>query len=343
MGKSMDALVNRLMATGNLEPLEFTELLKFRNPETTEYLNEKARMVRQNAKGSEVQIWGRIPISSYCKYDCKMCGIRRDNQFAKRYRMDLDLILECCNDFRKKGVRNFLLESGDDSFFTEKKVEEILFSIRAKIGDCNIILALGEKSEMAYKSWHQSGATGYLLRHGSANELHFRKIYPSNMSLLIRKQSLWQLQKIGYQTGTGFLIGIPYQTIENVVEDIYFMKSFEPSIIDMGAFVPAPRTVFEKERSGNGDMTMYLMAIFRLMFPRAAILANPTLDCVSKDGRIKAFLAGADVLVVDLEEDVIVNSYSVHEWKNGRLHLPLDNVDTLRRQIEGLGLQIKEI
>lgn len=340
MGKCMDTLVNKLMATGNLDPLEFTELLKFRNPETTEYLNEKARMVRRNTKGSEVQIWGRIPISSYCKYDCKMCGIRRDNQFAKRYRMDTELILECCNDFVGKGIRNFLLESGDDSFFTEKKVEEILLLIQKEIGDCNIILSLGEKTEMTYKRWHQSGAAGYLLRHGSASEQHFRKIYPSNMSLLLRKQSLWQLQKIGYQTGTGFLIGIPYQTIENVVEDIHFMKSFAPSIVDMGAFVPAPRTVFEKERSGNGEMTMYIMAIFRLMFPRAAILANPSLDCVTKDGRIKAFMAGADILVVDLEEDVVVNSYGVHEWKNGRLYLPLDNADAMRAQIEALGLNV---
>lgn len=340
MGKCMDVLVNKLLATGNLEPMELAELLKFRNPETTEYLNEKARTVRQNAKGNEVQIWGRVPISSYCKYDCKMCGIRRDNQFAKRYRMDAELILECCKDFAGKGVRHFLLESGDDSFFTEKKIEEVLLLLKEKLPECSVTLALGEKSEMAYQSWKEAGAAGYLLRHGSANELHFRRIYPANMSLLLRKQGLWQLQKLGYQTGTGFLVGIPYQTIDNVVEDIYFMKSFGPGIIDMGAFVPALRTVFEKERSGNGDMTMYLMAIFRLMFPRATILANPSLDCVTKDGRLKAFMAGADVLVVDLEEDVVVSSYGVYERKNGRISLPLDNVEIMRTKIEALGLSV---
>lgn len=340
MGKCMDTLVNKLMATGNLEPAELIEFLKFRNPETTEYLNDTACAVRQNTKGNSVQIWGRIPIGSYCRYDCKMCGIRRDNRFAKRYRMDTELILACCSDYADKGVKNFILESGDDSYFTEKKIEELLIQIQRRISGCHIILALGERPEMTYRHWKQSGAASYLLRHGSANEQHFRKIYPSNMSLLLRKQNLWQLQKLGYQTGTGFLIGIPYQTIENVTDDIYFMKSFAPDIIDMGAFVPAARTLFEKERSGNGDMTMYIMAIFRLMCPNAAILANPTLDCVSKEGRIRAFGAGADVLVVDMEEAAIADSYGVYERKNGRIALPVDNIAEMRKQIESMGLEV---
>lgn len=338
MGKCMDVFVNKLMATGNLEPWEFTELLKFRNAETMEYLYEKARIVRQNMKGNTVQLWGRIPISSYCKYDCKMCGLQRNNQFAKRYRMDTELILECCNDFAKKGVKNFLLESGDDIYFTEKRVEELLLTIRRAIGDCRIILSLGEKTQTAYHKWYHCGAEGYILRHGSANEQHFKKIYPSNMSQLLRKQHLWQLQRLGYQAGTGFLVGIPYQTIDNVVEDIQYIKSFGASIVDMGAFVPASRTQFERERSGNGDMTLYLMAIFRLMLPKASVLASPTLDCVLRDGRIKAFSAGADVLVVDLEEEVVVNSYSVYERKNGRLYLPLDKVEEFRTQLESMGL-----
>ena len=340
MGKCMDTLVDKLMATGNLETEELKELLKFRNAETTEYLNQKACMVRQSTKGNKVQIWGRIPISSYCKYDCKMCGIRRDNQFAKRFRMDSELILECCNDFAKKGVRNFLLESGDDVYYTEKRIEELLLLIQRAMGDCNIILSLGEKSQAAYMSWYNSGARIYLLRHGSANEQHFRKVYPSNMSLLLRKQNLWQLQKIGYRTGTGFLVGIPYQTLDNVVEDIQFIKSFEASVIDMGAFIPVPRTPFERERSGNGEMTLYIMAILRLMLPGASVLANPSLDCVLRDGRIKAFSGGADVLVADLEEDTIMSSYSVYERKNGRLFLPLDQVGSMKAKIEGMGLRV---
>lgn len=340
MGKCMDNQVNKLMATGNLELLEFKELLKFRNIETTEYLNEMACNVRQKVKKNKIQIWGRIPISSFCKYDCKMCGIRRGNQFAKRYRMDTELILECCQEFAGKGIESFLLESGDDIYFTQKRVEEIILAIKKRFPNSRIILSLGEKPEASYQGWFHAGAYTYIMRHGSANEIHFRKIYPSNMSLLLRKQHLWQLKGIGYQTGTGFLIGIPYQTIDNVVEDMQFIKSFETSVIDMGAFVPALHTVFERERSGNGDMAIYLMAILRLMLPNAEILASPTLDCVLREGRMKAILAGADVLVVDLAEEVVMNSYSVYERKNGRQYLPLDNIEEMQAQLKSMGLSI---
>ncbi|MCI8378778.1 MAG: [FeFe] hydrogenase H-cluster radical SAM maturase HydE [Lachnospiraceae bacterium] len=334
----MDELVNKLMATGNLESGEFTELLKFRNIETTEYLYEKACSVRQKVKKDIIRIWGRVPISSYCKYDCKMCGLRRDNQFAKRFRMDTMLIVDCCREYARNGITNFLLESGDDLYYTEQQVDGILNAVRGAVKGCSIILALGEKTESAYQRWYQNGAAGYLLRHGSANEQHFRKIYPSNMSLLLRKQQLWQLKKIGYQVGTGFLIGIPYQGISNVLEDIQFIKSFGASIIDMGAFVPARHTPFEGERSGNGDMTTYILAILRLMLPDAVIFASPTLDCVLGQGRMQAVQAGADAVIVDLDVKTIIESYSVYERKNGRFILPLDQVDEVRGQIMAMGL-----
>ncbi|MCI8770700.1 MAG: [FeFe] hydrogenase H-cluster radical SAM maturase HydE [Lachnospiraceae bacterium] len=338
MGKCMDTFVNKLMAVGNLGKEEFTELLKFRNIETTEYLNEKACLVRQKVKGNKIQLWGRVPISSYCRYDCKMCGLRRDNQFAIRFRMETSLIVDCCLDFARRGITNFLLESGDDTYYTEQWVEEILTALKDAVKGCRIILALGEKTESAYRRWRANGVEGYLLRHGSAEEQHFKKIYPSNMSLLLRKQQLWQLKNIGYKVGTGFLIGIPYQGIANVLEDIQFIKSFGASIVDMGAFVPARHTPFERERSGNGDMTTYIMAIFRLMLPDAMIIANPTLDCVLRDGRMQAVQAGADAVIVDLDIKAVIEGYGVYERKNGRFLLPMDQVDEIRGQIQVMGL-----
>ena len=341
MGKCMEGSVQKLMAVGNLEQEEFAEFLRFRNIETTEYLNQKACEIRRRVKKDKIQIWGRIPISSFCKYNCKVCGIRRDNRFTKRYRMETDLILDCCREFANKGVRSFLLESGDDAYYTQQRVEEIIKAIRKEYPDSKIILSLGEKAEEAYRSWFHAGVSSYILRHGSANEIHFRRLFPTNMSLLLRKQCLWQLKEAGYNTGTGFLVGVPYQSIDNVLEDIQFMKSFEASIVDMGAFVPAVHTEFERERSGNGDMALYLMAIFRLMLPGAEILASPTLDCVLKDGRLKAFMAGADVLVVDLAEAAIMDSYRVYERKNGRFALPLDNVEEIIGQLESTGLTVQ--
>ncbi len=340
MGKCMEGSVQKLMAVGNLEREEFAEFLRFRNIETTEYLYEKACEIRRRVKKDRIQVWGRIPISSFCKYDCKMCGIRRDNRFAKRYRMEMGLIMECCREFAGKGVRSFLLESGDDAYYTQQRVEEIVKTIQEEYPDSRIILSLGEKTAEAYKSWFDAGVSSYILRHGSANEIHFRRLFPSNMSLLLRKQCLWQLKEIGYKAGTGFLVGIPYQSIDNVLEDMQFMKSFEASIVDVGAFVPARHTEFERERSGNGDMALYLMAVFRLMLPQAEIIASPTLDCVLKEGRTKAFLAGADVVVVDLAEAAVMESYNVYERKNGRFALPLDNLEEMITQIESMGLSV---
>lgn len=338
MGKCMTEFVNKLMAVGNLSDAELTELLQFRNIETTEYLFEQARLVREKQKKGKAQIWGRIPISNYCKYDCKMCGLRRENQFAKRYRMDMDHILRCCYEYQKQGVHGLVLESGDDLALGEQKVAELILTIRGHHPKTKIILALGEKTNTCYAHWKHVGADGYILPHGSANEGHFRKIYPKNMSLLIRKQCQWQIRQHEYMAGDGFLVGIPYQMVSNVVEDIRFMKEYMADIINIGAFVPAPFTPFEKERSGNGDMTMYIMAILRLMLPNASIIANPTLDCVLREGRMHSFDAGADVVLVDIEEQETIDSYCAYPHKSGRMFLPLDDIDEYKNKIQEKGL-----
>jgi len=336
----MEQQVNRLMATGNLEPEEMQEFLRFRNAETTEYLNKMACSVRKRAKKDKISIWGRIPISNYCKYDCKMCGIRRDNQFAKRYRMSEELVLEFCHIFAEKGISGFWLESGDDVYYNQNHMQELISKIHHIFPDKKLILSLGEKTEEACRAWLRAGADSYIFSHGSANEIYFKRIFPSNMSLLIRKQCLWQLKEVGYHVGTGFLVGVPYQTVDNVREDLQFIKSFTPSIIDLGAFVPALRTPFERERSGNGEMVLYLLAILRLMLPKAKIIASPTLDCVMREGRIKAFGAGADILVVDLPEETILKRYCVYERKNGRLGLPVDDVGTMLSKLRTMGLVV---
>ena len=338
MGKCMTELVDKLAVTGNLPREAFGELLRFRNMETTEYLFEQARITRQKVKKDVLQIWGRIPISNYCKNNCKMCGMCRDNQFLKRYRMDIGQILEHCQYFAGNGVRSFLLESGEDVFFTEAYMAQVLTEIKKHFPKCRIILSLGEKNKNFYQRMKRIGASGALLHHGTANALHFKKIFPTNMSPLLKKQGLWELKEIGYQAGSGFLVGMPYQTIEHVLEDLWFLKEFEASMVDVGVFIPTPRTPLEKQRSGNGEMTLYLLAVLRLMLPSAMIMASPTLDCVLKDGRMRCFDAGADVLVMDLPEEALLNQYGAYLRKNGRFFLPGDNMEHLTEQLKVTGL-----
>lgn len=331
-------LIDKLVAQGRLGTAELTELLRFRGPETTQELFGRARAMRDRQRKDRIQIWGRIPVSSYCKYDCKMCGLRRENQFAKRFRMDLEMILSCCREYWSNGVRHFWLESGDDAFLTEKKVSEILEAIREQHGDCQITLAFGEKSIAACRRWRRLGAGQYILCHGCANEQQYKRIYPSNMSQLLRRQQLWEMREAGYRVGDGFLVGLPYQTMEHVVEDMEYLKGLRPDCIDIGAFVPAGLTPFERERSGNGDMVLYIMAVLRLMLPEVEIIASPTLDMVLKDGRIRAFDAGANILLVDAVPQEILERYGVYKRRTGRADLPPDSVKEMKTvlQIKGL-------
>ena len=333
-------LIDKLVTHGRLEAVELVELLRFRGPDTTQELFEKARTLRDRKNKGRIQIWGRIPISSYCKYDCKMCGLRRENQFARRFRMDLELILSCCDEYWSNGVRHFWLESGDDAFLTDKRVSEILTAIKKQYSDCSITLALGEKSETACKHWHTLGADQYILCHGCANEQQYKRIYPANMSRLLRRQQLWVMKESGYRVGDGFLVGLPYQTIEHVVEDMEFLQSLRPASIDIGAFVPAGLTPFERERSGNGDMVLYIMAILRLLLPEAEIIASPTIDMVLKDGRIRAFDAGANVLLVDAVPQEILNRYQVYERRSGRANLPPDSIKQMETVLHMKGLMV---
>ena len=338
MGKCMTELVDKLAFTGDLPGDAFGELLRFRNMETTEYLFEQARAIRQKVKKDILQIWGRIPISNYCKNNCKMCGMRRDNQFVKRYRLDSEQIIEYCQYFAGNGVKSFLLESGEDVFFTENYMSQVLTEVKRRFPKCRIILSVGEKNNEFYRRMKKIGASGALLSHGTANPMHFKKIFPSNMSPLLKKQRMWELKELGYQAGGGFLVGMPYQTIEHVIEDLHFLREFEASIVDVGAYIPTPRTPFEKQRSGNGEMTLYILAVLRLMLPSALIMANPSMDCILKNGRMRCFDAGADVLVADLPEDVLLNKYGAYPRTSGRLFLPGDDLEQLTEQLKVTGL-----
>ena len=333
MGKAMTEFVDKLAMTGCLSDVELTDLLKFRNAETTEYLFEAARTAKRQAGSDGIQIWGRILLSNYCKNDCKMCGLQRENQFLHRYRLSMDQILLYCKRLADQKIYTVVLESGDDAFYTEHTMSLLLVEIKKNFPMFKIILSVGDKNEFSFRQWKQCGASGYILSHGSANEMHFKKIFPSNMSPLLKRQKLWQLKELGYQTGTGFLVGMPYQNLSHVLEDIKFIKSFGPSIINMGAFVPALRTAFENQRSGNGEMTIYIMAILRLLLPSTNIIAEPSLDCVMKEGRVRAFDGGANVLLVDVSEFERLAQYGAYERKNGRLMLGADDIREFRERL----------
>ncbi len=337
MGKCMKELVDRLCENRGLSSDEMTELLKFRNRETAEYLFERAREVKQKHYGKKIFIRGTVEIGNYCKNDCYYCGLRRGNIFITRYRLEEDEILEYCGAGYEKGIRTFVLIGGDDYFYTGERVAGIVSAIREKYPDCAVELGLGERPGSVYRLWFEAGASRYLLWHETASDSHFRKLHPPEMSLLKRKQALWDLKDMGYQVGTGFMVGMPYQSVANVVEDLEFIKALDPHMAHIVPFLPTAHTRFEKERSGNGDMTLYIMAIVRLMLPRALISADPILEGVLFDARKKAIGAGANEVFASLAPDEVRGYYNVCSRRLAMKSSMGDDVGRVATKIEESG------
>lgn len=338
MGEIMQEHVDRLMMLGTLSAEEFTELLRYRNVETTEYLFQKAEEVRKQQFDKEVYLWGRLPFSNYCKNDCNYCGLRHSNRFVKRYRMNTKEILHYCHEAYRQGIRNFLLESGTDFYFSEANFAEIVDTVHKHFSDCTIILNVGDHTKAAYMHWMHSGAGAAMLSHDASNELQFKRLHSANMSLLRRKQGMWELQEMGYRTGTGFLVGTPYQTIENVSEDLLFMKQFMPHMIQIAPFLAAKHTPFERERGGNADMVLYLTAVARLMFRGSLLIADPSLEQAMHDGRRKALQAGANVIVVDIVDETLRSAYTVYDEHT--LHRQQETIASLEQQIQESGYEV---
>lgn len=189
-------------------------------------LCQAADKTRRSMYGDEVYIRGLIEFTNYCRNNCYYCGIRRDNHNAERYRLTKDEILTCCSEGYDLGFRTFVLQGGEDPHYTDTFVCEIVSEIREHFPDCAITLSIGEKSKESYKAYFEAGANRYLLRHETADEKHYEALHPDNMSLANRKQCLYDLKEIGYQVGSGFMVGSPYQTTENLISDLRFCRIY---------------------------------------------------------------------------------------------------------------------
>lgn len=337
MNISTIELVDKLAITNKLSVEEMTMLLKYRNKETTEYIFKQALKIKEKYYNKKIFIRGTVELSNYCKNDCYYCGLKRSNRFITRFRLDENDILEYCTAGYKKGIRTFVLIGGDDYYFTENKIVAIISMIKNRFPDCAIQLCLGERPVSSYKKWFEAGAIRYLLWHETANDSHFKKIHPADMSLLKRKQALWQLKEIGYQVGSGFMVGTPYQTVADVVEDLVFIRTLEPQIVHISPFLPTAHTRFEHERSGNGDMTLYLMGIIRLMLPRVLLTADPTLENVMTDARKKSFAAGVNEVFASLAPDEVKNYFNVYNKRHTIKNCSGDDVARMCQKIEESG------
>lgn len=311
----MKELIDKLYETQGLERKELVHILNNFNADISDYLFEKSRLVAKNNFGNSIYTRGLIEFTNFCKNDCYYCGISKSNKNADRYRLSMEEILSCCETGYELGFRTFVLQGGDDGYYSVDKVVEIIKKIKSAYPDCAITLSIGEHSYESYKKFYEAGADRYLLRHETATDVHYKKLHPAELSLANRKQCLHNLKEIGFQVGTGFMIGSPFQTVENLADDLLFIKEFKPHMIGIGPFIPHKDTRFFNEKQGSLELTLLLIGILRLMHPKVLIPATTALGTIDPKGREKGILAGANVVMPNLSPVNVRNKYSLYDNK----------------------------
>jgi biotin synthase len=294
---------------------ELLRLIKSVDPEETEALFAAARQVRTEHYGNDVYFRGLIEFTNYCKNDCYYCGIRRGNAKVERYRLSMEEILNCCRLGDILGFRTFVLQGGEDPFFTDEKIVALVSAIRREYPDHAITLSIGERSRSSYEAFFQAGADRYLLRHESAGDEHYRKLHPASMSLAERKQCLWDLKDIGYQVGAGFMVGTPHQTPECLLEDLRFLEELDPHMVGIGPFIPQADTPFGAFPGGALEQTLRMLALTRLLLPKTLLPATTALGTIDSRGREQGLMAGANVVMPNLSPQAVRKLYALYDNK----------------------------
>lgn len=294
---------------------EIREILEQYTDEQEESLFRRADQVRRQYYGRDVYIRGLIEFTNYCKNNCYYCGIRNGNRQAQRYRLEPDEILACCREGYALGFRTFVLQGGEDPFISDDWVCGVVSAIRSRYPDCAVTLSIGEKERASYEAYYEAGATRYLLRHETADSIHYGKLHPASMSLENRKRCLYELKDIGYQVGSGFMVGSPYQTVDNIIQDLQFLQELMPDMIGIGPYISHAQTPFCDCSNGTLSQTIRLIAVLRLMFPYALIPATTALGTIHPQGRELGLKAGANVVMPNLSPVGVREKYTLYDNK----------------------------
>ena len=332
------SLITRLETDKNLTDSELGALLE--TDAHDDELREAADRVRRSVYGEDVYIRGLIEFTNCCKNDCYYCGIRRSNKNAERYRLSREEILECCAEGYDLGFRTFVLQGGEDPHYSDELICRIVSDIRKNYPDCAITLSIGEKSREGYKAYFDAGADRYLLRHETADAEHYSRLHPASMSLDNRKRCLFDLKEIGYQVGSGFMVGSPYQTTDNLISDLKFLKQLGPHMIGIGPYITHADTPFKEFKSGSLELCLRLISILRLMFPEALIPATTALGTIHPLGREMGLKAGANVVMPNLSPVSVRKKYELYENKICTGEEAAECRGCLERRVEAAGYRV---
>ena len=333
-------LAEKLYRERSLSVAEYEMLISQRTDEAARFLMIKADEVRKEIYGNKIFIRGLIEISNICKNNCYYCGIRGANTSCQRYRLTPEEILGCCKTGYELGFRTFVLQGGEDAFFTDEILCELIKKIKALYPDCAVTLSLGERTKESYQKLYDAGADRYLLRHEAVDVELYSKLHPENMHLENRIECLRNLKKIGFQTGCGFMVGAPFQTSRHIARDLKFIEEFKPHMCGIGPFVPHKDTIFKDEKQGSTELTCYLLSIIRLIKPNILLPATTALGTVDPMGREKGILSGANVVMPNLSPESVRGKYELYNNKISGGAESAQCLNELKNRMEKIGFVI---
>lgn len=340
MNSKIFELINKLSASGTLELEEYKFLIENYCEEVAAYAANLAVKKRKEIYGNFVYIRGLIEVSNICKNDCYYCGIRCGNKNASRYRLGKEEILACCEYGYGLGFRTFVMQGGEDPFFTDDFVCDIVSSIKEKYPDCAVTLSLGERSFESYQRLYLAGADRYLLRHETADSCHYSKLHPDYLTLENRMQCLRNLREIGFQTGCGFMVGSPWQTSEHLAKDLKFIEEFKPEMCGIGPFIPHKDTIFKDFSAGSVELSCYLLSLVRLICPKVLLPATTALGTLVQGGREQGILSGANVVMPNLSPESTRAKYQLYNNKLSTGAESANGLEALKNNLSAIGYQI---
>ena len=299
-----------------------------------------AQKAREQYYGNKVFLRGLVEVTNYCRNDCFYCGIRASNRQAKRFRLSPEEILACCQTGYELGLRTFVLQGGEDVHYTNELLCDIIKVLKNKYPDAAITLSLGERSQESYEGLYKAGADRYLLRHETANDGHYGKLHPPALTLANRQKCLLTLKTIGFQTGAGFMVGSRGQTIECLAEDLMFLRELQPQMVGIGPFIPHQDTPFANDSTGDLQQSLCMLALTRILLPKALLPATTALGSIAKDGLEQGLLAGANVIMPNLSPIQYREAYALY---NGKVHGEsevAEKLAVLERRVQSVGMAL---
>lgn len=340
MKNELYKLIDTLEKERSLTLLQYQTLIENYDSDLALYSAEKARKAMKEHYGNKIFIRGLIEISNYCKNDCYYCGIRKSNKSCQRYRLTKEDILSCCKQGYDLGFRTFVMQGGEDAYYSDGVLCDIIGEIKRLYPDCAVTLSLGERSSESYEALYKAGADRYLLRHETATKEHYEKLHPRALSFERRMECLRELKRIGYQTGCGFMVGSPYQTAGDIARDLKFIEEFSPEMCGIGPFITHKDTPFRNEKSGSADLTVFLLSLVRLIKPNILLPATTALGTADGKGRERGVLSGANVVMPNLSPLSVREKYMLYDNKIATGQESAQCVAELRERMKSIGYEV---